>query len=312
MSRSDRTPSRRTRASGRPASAGRRTLVVIDARPLHEAAWAELQAARRRHNQAARNLHRHEEVDVPAFEAWLHRTFPLQITELRELHEEVSAKAVEVENVQAMAAFTGRSSRRLWRDRGETAAPPPDPDDPPGEAGGADDALPAAESAPRPPAEASADARGIYRRLVQRLHPDRGGSWTAARQRLWHEVQQAWASGDADWLARLEAEWDAAHESIGLWSPLSRLYRAIEELHAARRDTERKLRSYRGSPPWRFTRTAAARDALYRRVAANFEHDLEFLQRQLAWLNAKIAAWEEDWTRPSRRPRAPRRGNAKG
>ena len=43
--------------------------------------------------------------------------------------------------------------------------------------------------------------------MLRRLHPDRGGPWTNARQQLWHEVQKAWAVGDADWLARLPTLW---------------------------------------------------------------------------------------------------------
>ena len=38
----------------------------------------------------------------PAYEAWLHRTFPIFITNLRELHEEVFTKGRRVEMVQAM------------------------------------------------------------------------------------------------------------------------------------------------------------------------------------------------------------------
>jgi hypothetical protein len=128
---------------------------------------------------------------------------------------------------------------------------------------------------------------------VQRLHPDRGGEWTTGRKRLWHEVQQAWAAGDSDWLARLEVEWETAHDVLSPTSPLSRLRRAIEELLGARRDTERKLRQYRTSPPWRFTLAPKKRADLQRRTEMNFRHDIEMLQRQLAYLDTTIAAWED-------------------
>ena len=142
-------------------------------------------------------------------------------------------------------------------------------------------------------ARPSAAARDVYRRLVQLIHPDRGGEWTPARQRLWHEVQQAWAAGDADWLMRLEVEWEAANDVLSPASPLSRLRAAIEDLHAARRDLERKLRGYRDTPPWRFTLAEKKRDDLHRRTKLNFDHDITFLQRQLDHLNALIASWEQ-------------------
>ena len=94
-------------------------LVVIDETPLKRAVWAELHAVRKRQEKVARDLHRHEERDRPAYDTWLHRTFPILITRLRELHEEVFAKGQKVEAVQTMAMMTGRSPRKLWREQQE-------------------------------------------------------------------------------------------------------------------------------------------------------------------------------------------------
>lgn len=296
-----------------------RALLIIDNRPLQRAAWAEFHTARKRHEKAARDLHRHEEIDRPAYDAWLHRTFPVWVTTLRELYAEVSAKSRQVQTVLALAEMTGRSLKKLWREQKEYEANPaafdeddePDADEPARDdkhaARDTDDDFFNEDSDPRhsressrsarhasstpPPAQA---ARDIYRRLVQHLHPDRGGAWTPARQRLWHEVQQAWAAGDADWLARLEVEWETANEVLGPASPVSRLRRAIAELIAARRDTERKLRDYRRSPHWRFTLSEKMRHLLHARTYANFRHDVEVLQQQLNHLNRTIAAWEKN------------------
>ncbi len=306
----------RSRAPAAPSHA----LLVIDHGRLQNAAWAELHTVRKQLEKATRELHRHEEVDVPAYEAWLSRTFPLQVTALRELNEEVIAKIRQIRTVQAIAAHTGRSAKRLWREQKERAANPEAArakSRPEHDAEAADeesserrkDARPE-DFEPRPAPHRSTAARDIYRRLVQYLHPDRGGAWTTARQNLWHEVQQAWATGDADWLARLESEWETAHASVGPTSPLSRLRAAIEELHAARRDIEHKLAEYRTALSWRFTLTLSRRAALERRVEAEFGHEVKMLRRQLEYLNRTIAAWEEDWTRADARlqPRPRRTG----
>ena len=298
-----------------------RALLVIDHERLQAAAWAEFLAARRRLDQTARDLHRHEEIDVPAFNAWLHRSYPQEVTALRELRDEVAAKGARIRLVQVIAARTGRSPKRVWREQKEAAAPQElhGESHAEGEADGADEPKASArrhearreDFATGPKPRRTLGARAIYRRLVQQLHPDRGGTWSGSRQRLWHEVQQAWATGDADWLARLEVEWETAHATVGPSSPLSRLRAALEEIHAAWRDAEAKVHQYRPSPPWRFTLSAARRVALARRVEADFVRGLRSLRRQLHHLDAAIAAWEQDWTRADSRPSAGRRRRAR-
>lgn len=314
--------------------AGGRTLLLVDNRPLQRVAWAEFHTARKRLDKAAGELHRHEEKDLPAYDAWLHQTFPVLITTLRQLHEEVFQKEQKVRAVQAMSILSGRSLKKLWQELKEREANPKafeeeadsakdeddedfddefdfddeDADDFWGDSDSkknahntsrssrrratSEDAF-EASSAPRSSAGKNSLAKGIYRRLVQRLHPDRGGEWTPVRERLWHQVQQAWASGDADWLTRLEVEWETANDVLGPTSPVGRLRMAIEELHGARRDIERKLREYRGSPGWRFTLSEKNRRALYRRTEENLHHDSAYLRSQLDYLNATIAAWEK-------------------
>jgi hypothetical protein len=293
-------------------------LLVIDHERLQAAAWAEFHTARKRLEKAARDLHRHEETDVPAYDSWLHRTFPLQLSALRELHAEVTAKTRRILSVRMQAAQHGGSHKRIWREQKAREANPEafkreDADFDEEEEFGArheatqEDFEKAAGPKPTP------GARDIYRRLVQRLHPDRGGTWTTARAQLWHEVQRAWAAADADWLARLEVDWETANEVLSPTSALGRLRRGIEEIDAARRDTERKLREYRKAPQWRFTLREKQRSALHDRTEANFLHDVTFLRRQLDHLNATIAAWDDDWTRSdntsARRPK--RRGFAR-
>ena len=146
--------------------------------------------------------------------------------------------------------------------------------------------LPPLEQAPAPQ-----EARAIYRRLVQQLHPDRGGEWTAARARLWDQVQQAWDSRDPDWLARLEVEWEAATDRLGPATPVSRLREALVEIDAARRDAERKLRHYRKDLAWRFS-LQAARDALRLKMERLLRADCAMLREQIENLELTLHEWE--------------------
>ena len=296
-------------------------LIVIDNAPLQHAAWSEFHAARKRSEKAARDLLRHEETDTPAYTAWLHGAFPQLVTSLRELHAEVIRKARDVNNAQFFASLSGRSVKKVWREHKEYEAdpeayergPPPQPDVSPenetADSSGGFDADPSRAYAPqgiarsRQQAAAHAEARDVYRRLVQHLHPDRGGEWTPTRERLWHEDQQAWAARDADWLARLEIDWETANDTLSATSSISRLRRAIAELDAARRDTERRLRDYRCSPAWRFTLSEKKHAQLRRRLEHDLHADLEALQRQLAYLDATIASWESSPAGATRKPK---------
>jgi hypothetical protein len=275
---------------------------VIDHGRLQKEAWKEVLAARRLLDRAAKLLQHHESVDAPAYQQWLYATFPELLTELRALQEAVLATARKIQAVQRHAFQYGGSAKHIWREQRAQGAPSRTRGE--SREDRTDDRFRDAEidlESFRSTREPSLDARAIYRRLVQRLHPDRGGDWTVDRERLWHEVQRAWAAGDADWLARLEADWETANDVLGPQSAVSRLRQAVKELAAARRDIHRKLGEYRADPSWRFTKTAKARPTLFRSVQRRLRHDLAALQDQLAHLNRVIASWEEDWTKPARR-----------
>ena len=301
---------RRRRPKPRAVTAPTTALLLIDDQPLRDEVWQRFQELRRRLEKATRELHQHEEVDVPAFEAWKHRTFPLHMTALRELEREVFTKARRVQEAQARAAHTGRSVKRVWQEvqdaHGSSAANQSRPADDEQEDTSRRRQARLEDFFPEPPPKPARVARDIYRRLVQRLHPDHGGEWTPARQKLWHQVQAAWDAGDVDCLARLEVEWEAAHDVLGPQSPVSRLREAVEELHAAERDLEHKFAAYHGSPAWHFTRANADHKKLERRVETQLGRDYRALRAQLRDLNAKIELWEEDWTRPRPRERRPR------
>jgi len=149
-----------------------------------------------------------------------------------------------------------------------------------------------------------ADARAIYRRLVQHLHPDRGGKWTPARARAWEQVQAAWAARDADWLARLEAEWEAGTDLLGPTSAIGRLRAALIAISAAHRDVERHLRSYRKNEAWRFSLRAPSAK-LKQQLERQLRYDETMLRRELAAMESTLARWSKARVRRPQRRRAP-------
>lgn len=316
--------------------------MLVDNRPLQLAAWKKLLAARKRLTKATADLHRHENVDEPAFRSWTATAYPELLTELRELAAKYAEKERLVSSVESEAYATGRRPERVWHARqnpppagstpppenaaaddpwddvpfGPGAGPSANPQDPFGQAeyeklmeeffaeNGISPDDPAAADfrkhiggvfgfAPSKSKSAAGDpARDIYRRLVQHLHPDRGGEWTPARARLWHEVQQAWDARDLDWLSRLEVEWEAATELLGSASPVGRLLQALREIDGARRDSDRRIRNYKHSPAWRFSLLPTRSAALLRRLREELQDEIRRLHYGLAELERVIAHWE--------------------
>jgi hypothetical protein len=318
---------------------------VIDNRPLQEAAWADLNRARKRLEKATRDVHRHEEIDEPAFRAWLAAAFPTLISAARDLAQQLAAKLRLVQEVEHESYMTGRSPGQIWRKWQRSGAKPPaspldadendvdsgqaepspdfetagedemkrrfaeddDPDDPFADLFRemAGDLFGLRGGRETPPA--SSDARATYRRLVQHLHPDRGGEWTPSRARLWEQVQAAWAARDADWLARLEAEWEAGTDLLGPTSAIGRLRAALAEIDAARRDAEKRVREYRKQRAWRFSLKPPSL-ALRLELERQLKQDQAMFRAQLEEVEGVMEAWSKPAARRhsrGRRRRAP-------
>lgn len=302
---------------------------MIDNRPLQTAAWAALQRARKKLEKATCEVHRHEETDEPAFRAWIAMTFPTLVSTLREIAQQVESNSRTIEAVERESFFTGRSPGAIWREWQQSGGVPPEPlfdpeednSDPPSDRSTAGTKAPFDEEmkkffedegiddddpfgaafrdiagtlfGPGPERENPAkteDARAIYRRLVQHLHPDRGGQWTPARARAWEQTQAAWGARDADWLARLEAEWEAGADLLGPGSALGRLRSALAAIEPARRDAERRLQTYRKHDAWRFSQQPPPA-SLRQRLEHQLRQDEWMLRRQLTETEALLARW---------------------
>ncbi len=305
-------------------------LISIDSRPLQAAAWRKLALARKRLGRVTSDLHRHEQVDVPAYEAWTLSCGAALISELRDLALQCQTKTALIAEVERHAWLQGRPPALVWQHYKRTGefGDPVEVEDAGGREAEEDDLLedmaqaffdgddledfdddPRVRDLGRPsfttPDEA--EAKEIYRRLVQRLHPDRGGTWSRHRQELWHQVQRAWEARDAGWLARLEAEFELETDVLTVESPLGRLYTAIREIDAARRATERKLRGFRHTPAWQFTKRPPTPEDRRALRAALLDHR-EQLLAALAHLEATLSRWERPVGQArAKQPARPRR-----
>lgn len=316
-----------------------RTLAIVDNAPLQSAAWKDVLRARARLEKLTLEIHRHEEVDQPGFDSWMAQTFPTLLSELRELAQQARDKSILATEIEREAFFSDRSPKQVWQEwrrnggrrpaeeehedeadfSEENGAAPRDEtgersagnqerqDDEPDEA----DMFESLFKDRRRPARGKERGaiRDLYRRLVLQLHPDRGGEWTPSRQRLWLQVQQAWANRDLDWLSRLEVEWEAALDRIGPASPVSQLRRAIAEIESARRDAQKRLRTYKTKRSWQFS-IVRDRARLKESIQYSLREELQMLRAELRDLERVFALWERPAGQhraknPGRREREP-------
>ena len=103
-----------------------RTLLVIDNQPLQAAAWVALRRARKQLEKATTDLHRHEEIDEPAFRAWISNTFATLVSAVRELAQQVEAKGHLIDAVERESFFTGRAPGKIWREWQQNGGQPPE------------------------------------------------------------------------------------------------------------------------------------------------------------------------------------------
>jgi len=98
-----------------------------------------------------------------------------------------------------------------------------------------------------------ARVKELYRVLVRRLHPDTGKSRNDPNsQRLWHDLQEAYAKMDVERLEVLLALTDLHESGSAIRSTLYHLRKVAKEMERTVRDLKNRFREVRSSPAWQF------------------------------------------------------------
>jgi hypothetical protein len=276
------------RRRSRPKPKGQsRSIIVVDNEPIRRQYRQQLDRARVDLRKLESELERFKGIDTNSFKSWLHATFPVRLSRIRELHEE-GARLINRLNLMRLfqqhgVKAPGQAYRRAVRvESGEDTMPDFPPSETPewtsgrdGEreilrtamkglaedlgidADSMDDELDAmldeefAEKRERTPDRR--ECHSIYRQIALRLHPDRGGTMTEPEAQIWYRAQEANAAGDVLTLKQLWSHIANLDENVSGLSCGEMISSLIET--QAQMEALRVLRnSLKREPAWNFSR----------------------------------------------------------
>jgi hypothetical protein len=309
-----------------------RSLIVIDNEPFRQRYRDELDRARAELRNVESELDRFKGIDTSAFKSWLHATFPVRLSRIRELHEE---GAQLVSRLNLMRQFQqhgvkapGQAYRRAVRvESGEEPMPDFPPPQRPERTSGPDgewdvlrtamkglaadmgidadfveeelDAMldeEFAERQKRPPDRR--ECQSIYRQIALRLHPDRGGAMTEPEAQIWYRAQEAYAAGDTLTLKQLWSHLTNPDENVSGLSCGEMISTLIET--QAQMEALRVLKSsLKREPAWNFSRLTEKQIRSRRvRVEKDLATQEESIRQELDDIRAeckRLSALQQRW-----------------
>jgi hypothetical protein len=146
-----------------------------------------------------------------------------------------------------------------------------------------------------------ARVKELYRVLVRRLHPDTGKSRNDPNvQRLWHDLQTAYAAQDVERLEVLLAMTDLHESGSAIRSTLFHLRKVAKEMENTVRELKARFREARTSPAWAFWHSDN-REKAGAKIRAATEARIREAKNHITILEAEINLWKKDARQPTRR-----------
>ena len=143
---------------------------------------------------------------------------------------------------------------------------------------------------PEPSTPEQSRIKELYRQLVRRLHPDVREADAADVSALWHEVQDAYNTGNIERLETLIALTDLQANTTGAHTSLSQMKSVLTELRRSFNALQRNLRQAKNDLAWNFSRMED-RSKIQQRMRQELSRDITTYEERLRMLEAKIASW---------------------
>ena len=311
-------------------------LILIDARPRRHEERTRYHSRNRQLDQATTQLNNFENNELPAFQQWFERELASPLGILRKLQLQLNDMQGVIFDVEHYAGITGISRaaayrqimtakaagklEQLWEDVLKSNDQEKTTDDDCGEdpfaafRASAESAQDGEEQytardtrrsaeTPRQSAATAAEdyAKSLYRRLVRVLHPDMNPA--SGLERLWEEVQQAYALGNISELERLQRViLKNEARTIDLEAiPISDIIALRKVVETRLRSLRKALREAKQHPAWGFSAKAkgqAKRQDLKRSLSGALAMDMQVMRAELRDLERAVAHWAKAQMRP--------------
>jgi hypothetical protein len=155
--------------------------------------------------------------------------------------------------------------------------------------------------APPPEKQGAERLKEIYRQLVRRLHPDTRKDSSPSATALWHEVQDAYATGNLERLETIFALSEMTEQTFSATTTLFQMHSALRELKRSSQAVLRTLSAAKKDPAWGFAELQE-HAALQAKVEKQLLRDRAAQLFALAEVEALLASWEK--TAKTRKPPA--------
>ena len=121
----------------------------------------------------------------------------------------------------------------------------------------------------------------LYRRITNKLHPDRVGNATPEQQDLWHAAQQAYETNDLETLQHIEASCDLFSDKLLRFASVSSIRNGTDLYKQNNTKIRRILRKMKKELEWGFLSwTDKKKKTVLKRYTADLRDDLTILTLQ--------------------------------
>lgn len=312
----------------------------MDSAPIKEAERKKCQAVQEKIDAARCTLEVHETISAPEYLKWLHSHYGQQLTEIRELSDQVLEKHHIIEAVLTEAYLTGCSKRQAYRmvmeemSRIEAQAESDEDESPDQDSSDRSDGSSEArqeesqekshksgedensrqdqshwhqhrqqskpEPSRRPSAPFDARAKDLYRKLVRKLHPDLNPDLESNQRELWHQVQEAYQAQHVERLESLTAMSEMLDGSWEQVDAVSSLKKLFQHLLSSLKQLEKRIREARKDPAWRFHEIAKSPTQL-EVLKISVQQKLTRSMQEFLSQQEEMDAMIEEWSAPRKR-----------